>query len=102
MGAKSQDWLYFCIVGADGRTIRHTLPDHKILRRLKEVGGAIGFCGILLLPTKKTLAIYYRPLKKGTEIIEKLELTSQEIKSELIRVMHEEVKRKGLERLESR
>jgi hypothetical protein len=74
---KSQRWLYLFIVGADRRTIRHTLPDNIVLRRLKEVGGAIGFMGLIMFGTR--LQIYYKPLKRGVQVIEQLERVSREI-----------------------
>jgi len=85
--AAFRRWLYFGLVGADGRTIRHELSDEKVTRRLKEVGGAIGFIGITIFgdPSgQPTIQSFYKPLKKGTTVIEKLDKAARELKAIII------------------
>lgn len=78
-------WLIFLIVGADTRTIRSELDDKTILHRLKLVGGAIGFMGVTIFgSTNKgsrapSIQVYYKPLKAGTTVIEKLDKASRAV-----------------------
>lgn len=75
--ASIRRWLYLGIVGADRRTIRHNLPDDLALKRLKLVGGAIGFIGITIFG--HSLQAYYKPLKRGVKVIEDLDRVSREL-----------------------
>jgi hypothetical protein len=83
-------WIMFLIVGSDGRTIRSTLDDATILKRLKLVGGAIGFMGVTVFgdPLKgnraPSLQVYSRPLKKGTGVIEKLDKVGRQVTAAII------------------
>jgi hypothetical protein len=78
-------WIICVIVGADGRTIRSTLSDETIRERLKLVRGAIGFLGLTVFGSAlkgnraPSLQVYYRPLKKGTDVIETLDKVSREV-----------------------
>jgi len=75
--AASRKWLYFFIVGADRSRIERTLSDGAVLRRLKEVGGAVGFLGLTIFGT--SLQVFYKPLKRGIQVIEQLDRTGREI-----------------------
>jgi hypothetical protein len=83
-------WLYFAIVVPDGRTIRSVLDDQTILKRLKLGGGAIGFMGLTIFgdPHKggraPSIQVYYKPLKKGTAVIEKLERAGRNVAAAVI------------------
>jgi len=88
-GPEGRRWLIFLLVGADGRTIRSSLPDETIRRRLKQVGSVIGFMGVTIFgsPDKgraPSIQIYYKPLKKGTTVIEKLDKVSREVMASMI------------------
>jgi hypothetical protein len=89
-GGGDRKWIIFLIVGADGRTIRSTLDDKTILQRLKIVGGAIGFMGLTVFgsPNKGSRApsiqVYYKPLKAGNAVIEKLDKASRAVTAAVI------------------
>lgn len=79
--AAIRQWIYLGIVGADGRTIRHGLSLAKITERLKDVGGAMGLVGLTAFGDAKgrvSLQVFYRPLKKGTTVIERLNKAGRE------------------------
>lgn len=87
--SEGRQWLIFLIVGADGRTIGSRLPDETIRRRLKLVGGAIGFMGVTIFgsPHKgrwPSFQVYYKPLKKGTRVIEILDKASRAVTASVI------------------
>jgi hypothetical protein len=87
---NGRPWIILLIVGADGRTIRSTLEDEIILHRLKLVGGAIGFMGLTIFgsPHKGSRApsiqVYYQPLRKGTQTVEKLQKVSRDVLAAVI------------------
>ena len=89
-GPGGRPWIMFFIVGADGRTIRSALDDATILKRLKLVGGAIGFMGVTFFgdPLKgnraPSIQVYSRPLKKGTAVIEKLDRVKRRVTAGII------------------
>jgi hypothetical protein len=88
--AEMRQWIYLGIVGADLRTIRHDLGAEKITRRLKEVGGAIGLLGITAFGTpgnRVSLQVFYRPLKKGSQIIEKLDKVGRELLAVILKTL---------------
>jgi len=79
------------IVGADGRTIRIQLGDGEIRKRLKLVGGAIGFMGVTTFgspdPNKgrnPSIQVYYKPLKKGNGVVETLKKVSGDVVRSLL------------------
>ena len=86
-------WLICVIVGEDGRTIRSTLDDKTILNRLKLVKGAIGFMGVTVFgdPQKgsgsTSIQVYYRPLKAGTNVIEKLDKAKRAVMAAVIKAL---------------
>ncbi len=94
--AKMRKWIYLGIVGGDVKTIRHGQPEEKIFRRLKEVGGAIGLIGITAFlsgpPEKRkaSLQVFYRPLKKGTSVIEKLDKAKRELLSVVLQSLEDQ------------
>ncbi|MGA7513340.1 MAG: hypothetical protein WBW46_10640 [Candidatus Sulfotelmatobacter sp.] len=87
---NGRPWIILLIVGANGRTIRSTLADEVILHRLKLIGGAIGFMGLTVFgsPHKgnraPSIQVYYKPLKKGTVIVEKLQKVSRDVLAAVI------------------
>lgn len=90
-GPNGRPWLTMLIVGADGRTIRIQLGDSEIRKRLKLVGGAIGFMGVTTFgspdPNKgrnPSIQVYYKPLKKGNGVVEKLKKVSGEVVKSLL------------------
>jgi hypothetical protein len=89
-GPNGRPWLRLLIVGKDGRTIRRELDNATILKRLKTVGGAIGFMGVTIFGSPNpdsrapSLQVYYKPLKKGTEVVEKLKQVSTAVMESLI------------------
>jgi hypothetical protein len=82
---NGRPWIILVIVGADGRTIRSTLSDEIVLHRLKLVGGAIGFMGLTIFgsPHKgnraPSIQVFYKPLKKGTAVVERLQRVSRDV-----------------------
>jgi hypothetical protein len=88
-GPEGRRWLIFLIVGADGRTIRSSLSDETVRRRLKQIGSVIGFMGVTIFGSADkgrapSIQIYYKPLKKGTTVIEKLDKVSREVMAAMI------------------
>lgn len=79
--AKTRPWIYFGIVGANKNTISHTLPDDVVLQRLNKVGGAIGFLGLSWFEGKLEIQVFYKPLRKGIQTIEKLDSVGRELKA---------------------
>jgi hypothetical protein len=75
-------WLYYAMVGEDTRTIRSALPDAEVKRRLRLVGDVIGFVGFMFVG--KGIAVYYRPLKRGVDVIDTLNLVSHRIKATIM------------------
>lgn len=92
-GPGGRRWIMFLIVGADGRTIRSALDDATILKQLKLVGGAIGFMGVTVFgdPLKgnraPSIQVYSRPLKRGHQIIEKLNRVTRKVTAGIIAAM---------------
>jgi hypothetical protein len=85
--AGLRHWLYFGVVGSDLRTIRHEMSDEVVTSRLKQVGGAIGFIGITVFgdPSgQPSIQSFYKPLKKGTSVIEKLDKVARGLKAVII------------------
>jgi hypothetical protein len=85
--ADLRRWLYLGLVGSDLRTIRHGLSDEIVTKRLAEVGGAIGFVGITVFGDPEgqpTIQSFYKPLKKGTGVIEKLDKAARNLKALII------------------
>jgi hypothetical protein len=90
-GPNGRPWLTMLIVGADGRTIRIQLGDGEIRKRLKLVGGAIGFMGVTTFgspdPNKgrnPSIQVYYKPLKKGNGVVETLKKVSGDVVRSLL------------------
>jgi hypothetical protein len=89
-GGGDRKWIIFLMVGADCRTIRSTLDDRTILQRMKIVGGVIGFMGVTVFgsPHKggraPSLQVYYKPLKAGNAVIEKLDRASRAVTAAVI------------------
>jgi hypothetical protein len=83
--AAMRKWIYLGIVGVNSKTIRHDQNEETIVRKLKEVGGALGLIGITTFasgpPEKRSFSfqVFYRPLKKGTSVIEKLDKAKREL-----------------------
>lgn len=83
-------WIIFLIVGRDGRTIRSSLPDKTIRERLKIIGGAIGFMGVTIFGTPQkdsrapSIQVYYKPLKRGTAVIDALDKASRDLVTAII------------------
>lgn len=88
-GPEGRRWLIFLIVGADGRTIRSSLPDETVRKRLKQISPVIGFMGVTIFGSADkgrapSIQIYYKPLKKGTSVIEKLDKVSRAVMASMI------------------
>ena len=83
--AAMRKWIYLGIVGADVRTIRYDQSEEEILKKLKLAGGALGLIGITAFvsgpPAKRkaSFQVFYRPLKKGTSVIEKLDRAKRDL-----------------------
>ena len=75
--AKMRQWIFLGIVGADLRTINHTLTNEEVSKRLKAVGGAIGILGLTFF--RDSLQVYYKPLTKGTGTLEKLDRVGRRV-----------------------
>lgn len=94
--AEMRQWIYLGIVGADLRTIRYGQAYEKITRRLKEVGGALGLIGITAIvsgPADKrrvSLQVFYRPLKKGTSVIEKLDKAGRDLLAVILQSLEDQ------------
>jgi len=89
-------WIYLGIVGLDLRTIRHDQTEEIIFRRLKEVGGALGLIGITAFasgpPEKPSVSfqVFYRPLKKGTSVIEQLDKAKRELLATVLKSLEDQ------------
>jgi hypothetical protein len=85
-----RQWLSFHIVVADGRTIRSTLDDKTVIHRLKLGRGAIGFMGVTFFGSSQkgsrapSVQVFYKPLKAGTDVIEKLDKAGRAVTAAVI------------------
>ena len=82
-------WIVFVAVGADGRTVRSTLPADLAEKRIALTGGCVGFAGVLWF--NKRLAVFTRPLRAGDatqklleEQADKMQKMGEELVQELL------------------
>jgi hypothetical protein len=87
---ESYKWLYLYIVGPDRSKIEHRTSDGAILRQVKAfAGGPIGFLGLSLFGSERpALQVFYKPLRKGTEVIEDLRREGREVLALAVEALH--------------
>jgi hypothetical protein len=101
-------WVILSIVGRDGRSVslQPHLSDADIVARINQMGGALGFAGLIFLSDKRgekrgnRLATYVRPFVSGLDVEERLTAAMETLKPIAFGILREDLA-KGEERRKS-
>jgi hypothetical protein len=70
-------WIIVSAVGRDGRSVRSTLSDAVVEKRIAQMGGALGLAGILLL--RNRLCIFTRSFTEGSRVNKTLSIAMEKL-----------------------
>jgi hypothetical protein len=81
-------WIALVGVGANGNQVH--ARDPKATKLIREMGGLIGFAGIIML--NKRLCIFTRPLKAGTDVEQRLIRVANDLQAKAEQFLREAVR----------